>query len=386
MTFDESTRAEIEKKAKLFDLTKERAASQIKDNIRTAIDKLRAAEKELLAEVELEFGKNPFAAFLASANAPTDDEVKKVLSKPVPQEFGPSEDSFCSLVKEIESFKSWKKKKELSCFDLIPQKLRCSWATCDAFSLSWDAVTGCGCEYFYKVKVKSSTSTETYNSQTPELTVRGLEPETAYTVRVRAVTTKIGYKCLWSDPIRVETKQSFSCCGWKECPAYVEEKMRYSVDESKRVVTKVNATEYCTVIGSTPLPQSKVASWSVKILKSKDNDGNGICVSVVPSDVDQNRYESFNKFGWHFGCYESMLWSGPPHNYRAKEYGSRKEVGKYARTGDVVGVIMDTTKGELSFTVNGVNLGVAFEGVPLDKPLVPCVVIKHEGDSVELIV
>ena len=45
---------------------------------------------------------------------------------------------------------------------------------------------------------------------------------------------------------------------------------------------------------------------------------------------------------------------------------------------------MDTTKGELSFVVNGVNLGVAFDGIPLDKPLVPCVILSYEGDSVEL--
>ena len=32
---------------------------------------------------------------------------------------------------------------------------------------------------------------------------------------------------------------------------------------------------------------------------------------------------------------------------------------------------MDTTKGELSFVVSGVNLGVAYDGIPLDKPLVP---------------
>ena len=47
---------------------------------------------------------------------------------------------------------------------------------------------------------------------------------------------------------------------------------------------------------------------------------------------------------------------------------------------------MVTTKGELSFFANGVNLGVAFDGIPLDKPLVPCVILEHEGDSVEFIV
>ena len=55
------------------------------------------------------------------------------------------------------------------------------------------------------------------------------------------------------------------------------------------------------------------------------------------------------------------------------------------KNGSVVGVLMDTTKGELSFAVNGVGFGVAFDGIPLDKPLVPCVILKHSGDSVELV-
>ena len=36
---------------------------------------------------------------------------------------------------------------------------------------------------------------------------------------------------------------------------------------------------------------------------------------------------------------------------------------------------MDTAKGELSFAVNGVDYGVAYDGIPLDKPLVPCIII-----------
>ena len=45
---------------------------------------------------------------------------------------------------------------------------------------------------------------------------------------------------------------------------------------------------------------------------------------------------------------------------------------------------MDITNGELSFVVNGVNLGVAYDGIPLDKPLVPCVILWNQNDSVEL--
>ena len=63
---------------------------------------------------------------------------------------------------------------------------------------------------------------------------------------------------------------------------------------------------------------------------------------------------------------------------------ARKENGNYVHTGDSVGVVTDTAKGEISFVLNGVNFGVAFNSIPLDKPLVPCVLLRHGSDSVEL--
>ena len=121
-------------------------------------------------------------------------------------------------------------------------------------------------------------------------------------------------------------------------------------------------------------------------MKSNDINAYGIYVGVAPSDIDQNGGDNSDKCGWYFYCYDSRLWSGPPHSYRYKEYGPRKRDGEYVYTGDIVGIVMDTTKGELSFALNGVNLGVAFEGIPLDKPLVSCVILLYKGDSIELII
>ena len=52
-------------------------------------------------------------------------------------------------------------------------------------------------------------------------------------------------------------------------------------------------------------------------------------------------------------------------------------------TRDSVCVVMDTTKGELSFVLNGVNLGVAYKRIPLDKHFVSSIFFKYHGDSVE---
>ena len=118
---------------------------------------------------------------------------------------------------------------------------------------------------------------------------------------------------------------------------------------------------------------------------SKDNDGYEICIGVVLFDIDQSEKDNCNKCGWYLHCWNSALISGPPHNYNDKEYGLRKKVGKYVRTGDTVGVVMDVQKGELSFVMNGVNWGVAYNKIPTDKPLVPCVLLWNAGDPVKLV-
>ena len=178
--------------------------------------------------------------------------------------------------------------------------------------------------------------------------------------------------------------------AWKECPGNVSWYRRYSVDKrNTRIAKKINDwfdDWYCTIIGNTPIPLNTVTSWSIRVLKSKNNNGNNICIGVAPSDIDQNDNSNYEKCGWYFYCYNSALISGPPHNYPGKEYGPRKEGGKYIHTGDSVGVVMDTAKGELSFALYGVNLGVAYERIPLDKPLVPCVILGWNGDSVELVI
>ena len=380
---DAKTRGEIEKQARLYEAAKEKIASRIQDNVETAIKKLKAAERELLEEVEIELGENPFAELLAeieSGNPPTDAEVRSVLDKGVPQDFGPSDEFFFSLCREIEAFKSWRVKKEEKPSVAAPSNIRVESTTQDSITLVWNddwRATS------YQIEVDGGRSLERVTKNT--FTKRGLLPDTEHTFKVRAVVGDSVSE--WSDVVKGMTQKPSPYGGvWKECPDDVYEKMKYSVDkENPRIATKIYDDGYwCTIIGNTPLPLNNVTSWSIKILKSKDNDGYGIFIGVAPSDINQNMIGY--KCGWYFDCYWSILFSGPPHDYVDKEYGPRKENGQYVHTGDSVGVVMDTVKGELSFVLDRVNLGVAFEGIPLDKPLVPCVLFWYPGDSVELVI
>ena len=203
---------------------------------------------------------------------------------------------------------------------------------------------------------------------------------TTYCLKMKIVHQRTSSQ--WSDETEFITPKFKDLCVWKECPNDVYS--NYSVDEKNlRIATKTGYGD-CTIIGGLSLPPNKVTSWSIKVLKTKNNGG-GIIIGVVPSDINQND-NNYNKCGWYFYCYDSTLHSGPPHNYREKEYGPRKGKGEYVHTGDSVGVVMVTEKGELSFALNGVNLGVAYEGIPLDKSLVPCVLLGNKGDSVELVI
>ena len=262
----------------------------------------------------------------------------------------------------------------------VPSNIREESITWDSITITWDAVEGA---LIYHVKVDENT----FWCTSPTNTFTKIGFLTEYTFRVRAVRENgIGK---WSDPVKFKTGSipHFSGCAWKVRPVYVHEKGKYSVDEKNpKIATNVAVNnESCTIIGNAPLPFDKVTSWSIKVLKSNKNDGDRIYIGVAPPDIDQNEDWNYDKCGWYFDCYDSTLHSGPPHGYRWKEYGPRKEKsGQYMHTGDSVGVVMDTTNGELSFVLNGMNLGVAYKGIPLDKPLVPCVILGQGLDSVEL--
>ena len=208
---------------------------------------------------------------------------------------------------------------------------------------------------------------------------------TTYCLKTRIVHKEVSTQ--WSDEAEFTIPEFKECCAWKECPDYVSKDMKYSVDEENPRIASFDGGNWgysCTIIGNPALPLNKVTSWSIKILKTKGKDGLGIHVGVAPSGINQAEDDNNFKCGWYFACWSSGLYSGPPHNFRNKVYGPRKKDGQYVHTGDSIDVVMDTANGGLSFVVNGVNLGVAYEGIPLDKPLMPCVLIKWQGDSVEL--
>lgn len=258
----------------------------------------------------------------------------------------------------------------------VPSNLAVKDEGLDAATLTWNSITGAS---YYQVEI---CGINTFNASRNMVTIKGFIGGITYNFRVRtAWGDKWGE---WSGTVsrKAHEASDFSCCKWME-PLFSEN--AFSIDKTNQTIaTRKGAALFpYTLIGNTPIPMGKVSSWSVKILNSKDNDGKAIWIGVAPFDIGQNDY-NYYKCGWYFNCYDSSLHSGPPHSYRGKPYGPRKRNGQYMHTGDSVGIVIDTTNSDLLFVVGGMNPGVAYKWIPLDKPLVPCALLSLQSDSVEL--
>lgn len=156
----------------------------------------------------------------------------------------------------------------------------------------------------------------------------------------------------------------------------------YSLENGgKRVVFSGSAR--AIALGETVLERGDVYEWSFKVEKAISIGGGELCLGVAPQDTSSGDTDPDTCGGWFFGCFFANLRG--KNRSGGKKYGSGKPDGGYVKEGDEVGIVVDMIKGEISFVLGGENLGVAFKGIPLDKPLVPAVLSCSNDNSVELI-
>lgn len=199
-----------------------------------------------------------------------------------------------------------------------------------------------------------------------------LQSDTAYALRFRA--EYLGKRCKWSDWAEFKVPNLAKCAGWKTGP-------RYLVDNSNSRLAKCTESRETAIVGCPALPPGKRVSWRVIIRNAHMSITQNTFVGVAPYDIDQSAELNSEKCGWYFHCYDSTLYSGPPHNYK---WPGKPYEGGNVQPGNIVSVYMNTVTGDLEFGVNGNAFSPGFEGVPLDKPLVPCVIVQNRNDIVEL--
>jgi len=99
-------------------------------------------------------------------------------------------------------------------------------------------------------------------------------------------------------------------------------------------------------------------------------------IGVAPIDFNIN--SSDYNCGWYFYYYNSCLYSGPPFNYNCKGT-------NLSKVKDEIIIVMNMNKRSLKFIINNEDKGESYTNIPLDKTIIPAVIMHDCNDSVEII-
>ena len=162
---------------------------------------------------------------------------------------------------------------------------------------------------------------------------------------------------------------------FRKCPQNINENRKYTISgENKNIFTKNGSNGYWSAgLCEYELEKDKEYRWKIKILKSGNKY---IMIGVAPIDYDIN--SSNYNCGWYFYSYNSCLYSGPPFNYN----GMGTNLSKVK---EEIIIVMNLNKRSLKFLINNEDKGESYTNIPLDKPIVPAVIIHDCNDSVEII-
>lgn len=107
-----------------------------------------------------------------------------------------------------------------------------------------------------------------------------------------------------------------------------------------------------SIICLKPILNSGKHHWKVKVLQ-----GDGIGIGIIRSDVNKESLTGYHlgyRIGYSFHSHGQTI--NEPNNLH-KDYKTRYSIG------DIIGVTLDLDNGEMSFSKNGIDLGVAFKGL-----------------------
>ena len=156
----------------------------------------------------------------------------------------------------------------------------------------------------------------------------------------------------------------------------------YELSKNGKIATKIKGGNSwnCTIFGDTKLPKNKISKWKIRLNKFSMKSGNNwdICIGVGP--YSKNISNQYHTKCWSFicGCSKLSIKSKIEINYYFNENKPLKE-------GDIIEIIMNMKIGELSFSVNGINYGIAAKNIPTDIELYPIILINDMYESVEIL-
>ena len=154
--------------------------------------------------------------------------------------------------------------------------------------------------------------------------------------------------------------------GWK-----VNDKARLRNDS--KTVRKIGGGNSwnCSCLGDKSLIPGTINKWKIQLTKYTG----AIVLGIVPKGTDINGIDNWKK--GYVTCSDNFA----KHNLGIKTEFAKNE----ASEGNILEVIVDLEKGELSFSVNGINLGLFCQNIIKDIEYLPFVDIDTPENEITLL-
>ena len=153
-------------------------------------------------------------------------------------------------------------------------------------------------------------------------------------------------------------------------------KLLCELKNDSKTIKKIsgNSVWNCTAVGDICLVKGKINKWKIQITNVNPNPSH-IFFGIVPENIDLNginnyksgystNFENFNKH--NLGNYTVT------YNHRGKN-------------GDIIEIIVDLEKGELSYFLNDIDLGIFCDNINKNINYVPFVDMFYEGTEISLL-
>ena len=132
----------------------------------------------------------------------------------------------------------------------------------------------------------------------------------------------------------------------------------------------------CVIIGDKEIPGGKISKWKIKLNTNISNSYCDLYIGIGPNNYNSNLYtECWSLFS---NC------SYPNLQLKGKEVSFKKKREKLKKN-DIIEVIVDRQLGNLSFSVNDINYGIACSNIPKEEELYPTVVLYQQNHIVEIV-
>ena len=137
--------------------------------------------------------------------------------------------------------------------------------------------------------------------------------------------------------------------------------------------TRTNSNIYIGTLIENELDKNIECKWKIKILNS---NGKHMYIGIATSDFNINK-STYTNCGWYLYIWNNTLVSGPPHNFKNIPTQLKK-------INDEITVVMNMKERTLKYIIENEDI-IAFNNIPVDKPIFPAIFMYYENDSVEII-